>query len=103
VSPDSPARPGETLVLYLVGMGGTDQPVSSGAAAPGDPFANVKEQPTVTIGGQNAAVSFAGLTPGAVGLYQINVTVPDNLPPGTAEVAVTQLETLSNTFTVPVQ
>ena len=29
-----------------------------------------------TIGGQRAAVSYAGLAPGAVGLYQINLTVP---------------------------
>jgi uncharacterized protein (TIGR03437 family) len=32
--------------------------------------------PTVTIGTQNATVLFSGLTPTAVGLYQINATVP---------------------------
>jgi uncharacterized protein (TIGR03437 family) len=41
-----------------------------------------KVTPTVTIGGVNSTVTFAGLTPGSVGLAQFNVKVPDNLPSG---------------------
>jgi uncharacterized protein (TIGR03437 family) len=33
----------------------------------------------VTIGGQIAEVQFSGLTPTAVGLYQLNVVVPNGL------------------------
>ena len=33
-------------------------------------------QPTVMINAETADFSFAGLTPGAVGLYQINFVVP---------------------------
>jgi uncharacterized protein (TIGR03437 family) len=36
----------------------------------------------VTIGGVAGTVQFAGLTPGAIGLYQINVQLPGNVPTG---------------------
>ena len=39
--------------------------------------------PTVTIGGSTAGFIFSGLTPGSVGLYQVNVTVPSDAPTGT--------------------
>ena len=45
---------------------------------------------TVTIGGSNATVTYAGLTPSYVGLYQVNVQVPTGAPKGNAvAVAVT--------------
>ncbi|HKQ74494.1 MAG TPA: S8 family serine peptidase, partial [Blastocatellia bacterium] len=40
--------------------------------------------PTVTIGGVNAEVGFSGLAPGFVGLWQLNVKIPDNAPTGNA-------------------
>jgi uncharacterized protein (TIGR03437 family) len=36
--------------------------------------------PAVTIGGIPARVMFSGLAPGYVGLYQVNVEVPEGLP-----------------------
>src|SRR5207248_1409118 len=38
----SPAKPGEFIVLYLAGMGLTDTPVVSGAAAPSNPPARTQ-------------------------------------------------------------
>ena len=47
VSDASPAKPGEYIVIYLAGMGLTDNPaVVSGAASPGSPLANALSQPT---------------------------------------------------------
>jgi uncharacterized protein (TIGR03437 family) len=43
----------------------------------------------VTIGGQTAAVSFAGLAPEFVGVYQINATVPTGVTPGDAQLVIT--------------
>jgi uncharacterized protein (TIGR03437 family) len=66
------AAPGETLTLYGTGFGPVTpaQPTGQLVTTPA-PLANPV---TVTIGGQSAAVQFAGLI--GSGLYQINVTVP---------------------------
>jgi uncharacterized protein (TIGR03118 family) len=84
-SPATPAKPGETIALYGNGFGATNPAAVNGqiqaAAAPS------VVTPTVTIGGSNAKVVFAGLT--ATGLYQLNVTVPTGLPDGDAAVVAT--------------
>jgi len=76
----TPAKPGETLMLFGTGFGPTDPPLATGqlVTAPA-PLANT---PTVTIGGAQAAVSYAGRT--AAGLDQLNVTIPADLPDGDA-------------------
>ena len=79
-----PAQAGDTLVIYAIGLGQTSPAVQNGVAAPSNPLAAVPSV-NVIFGGQGfvegtaQAPSFAGLTPGFVGLYQINVTVPDGL------------------------
>ncbi len=75
----NPAKRGEYLVMYLVGMGASDQTVASGVPSPSTaPLPALKIQPTVTVDGNPAQVVFSGLTPGGIGLYQINFKVPDN-------------------------
>jgi uncharacterized protein (TIGR03437 family) len=91
------AKPGETLVIYLVGMGATDPVVASGHAAPSNPLAQVVVKPEVTLDGQAAKVSFAGLTPGGVGLYQIDFKVPSNARNGDLDLIVTQNGVAGNT------
>ena len=90
VTAASPAKPGEPLTMYLVGMGATNQTVASGNPAPSNPLATVTFAPQVTIDGQTAPISFAGLTPGGVGLYQINFNVPSTAKTGTLDVVITQ-------------
>jgi len=78
-----PAREGDVLTIYALGLGQTSPAVDSGVAAPAqEPLARVVPTPTVYFGADNLdkgrpiAPSFVGLTPAFVGLYQINVTVP---------------------------
>jgi len=102
VSSSHPAKPGEYLVMYLVGMGATDPAVASGTQTPASPLAKVTNQPTVTVGSQAATVAFAGLTPGFVGLYQINFQVPASVASGVVEVDVTQNGVAANPTLLPV-
>ena len=67
-------------MVYLTGMGGTDAPVREGAAAPSSPLARTLVQPQVFVGGVLAPIFFAGLTPGFVGLYQVNAQLPADAP-----------------------
>jgi uncharacterized protein len=73
-------RAGGPLVIYATGLGVTNPPVAEGAAAPGAPLIAPVALPSVTAGGQAATVFFVGLVPGLVGLYQINVVLPEGLP-----------------------
>ncbi len=77
ISAANPARGGEEVVIYGTGLGQTTPsfPTGSPATANNDTVNPV----TVTIGGQNAAVAYKGLTVGYVGLYQINVVIPAGL------------------------
>jgi uncharacterized protein (TIGR03437 family) len=103
VAAGHPAKPGEILTIYLAGMGATNPAVSSGQPSPSmEPLGRVTAPPTVLVDGQNAAVQFAGLTPGAVGLYQINFTVPLNSRAGSLSLAVSRNGVAGNTATLPV-
>jgi uncharacterized protein (TIGR03437 family) len=54
------------------------------------------------VDGQNAETPFAGLTPGGVGLYQINFVVPSSAKSGNLPVVVTQNGVTANVVTLPV-
>ncbi len=103
VTRDHPARRGRFIVVYLVGMGLTDPPLASGAVTPGDPLPRASVRPEVTLGGVGCETIYAGLTPGFVGLYQINLRVPDSLAPGVHSLVVTLDGVASNSVTVAVE
>jgi len=81
VTTSSPAKVGETVQIFLTGMGKTTPAVNTGAAAPSNPLATATV-PDVYIDGILAKVVFSGLTPGAAGLYQLNVTIPSGVTAG---------------------
>jgi uncharacterized protein (TIGR03437 family) len=70
----TPAKPGETIVLFGTGFGATQPPISATApVASALPLAR-PEDLRVRIGGLDAAIAFAGLI--SPGVYQFNVVVP---------------------------
>jgi len=81
VTPTNPIHPKDTVVIYLTGMGATFPSIDAGLPAPFSPLATAVSQPIVTLGGAALEVQYAGLTPGTVGLYQINAYVPPSGAP----------------------
>ncbi len=78
-SSSNPAKVGGTILTYLTGAGAVSHQPADGAAAGSSPLSEVTSTVTASIGGQSASVSFAGLAPGFVGLWQVNVVVPSGL------------------------
>ena len=80
VTPDKPANPGEILIVYATGVGNLNHMPVTGAASPASPLSAAVDLPSVTVGSATASASFAGLTPGMVGLVQINTQLPSTYP-----------------------
>jgi uncharacterized protein (TIGR03437 family) len=82
ITPSNPAKVGEVIAVYLTGLGATTPAIPTGSITPGTTFTNATTLPNVYIGGVQAPAGFAGLTPGLIGLYQLNVTIPSGLTAG---------------------
>jgi len=75
--PFSPARPGETIILWGVGFGLTANPLVNGSSSQSG---TLPGKPEIQIGGVDGTVTFAGLV--SPGLYQINMTIPTSAANG---------------------
>jgi minor extracellular serine protease Vpr len=76
----------------------------AGSAASTTKLSNTDNPVTVTVGGENARVLFAGLAPGFVGLYQVNVIVPSGIAAADdVPVVLTEAGATSAPVTVAIQ
>jgi uncharacterized protein (TIGR03437 family) len=80
VTPQSPAQPGDTVVLWATGLGATDPEPLYGrvptAAAPVTAANLTVLLDQIPVGA--GAIAYAGLAPYFPGLYQINLTLPES-------------------------
>ncbi len=74
--------PGDFLQIFVTGLGAVEPAGRTGLAASPSPLSVTLLSPQVFIGGREASVVFSGLAPFFAGLYQINVRIPVELPPG---------------------
>ena len=99
-----PAQRGEFISIFCTGLGPVLPEVPSGDVAPSTPPLAETLTPLVNIGGIPAQVTFSGLAPGFVGLYQVNVQVPLGVPSGPEQPVEIIIDGVpSNTVTVAVQ
>jgi len=82
VTLSNPIHPEDVIVIYLTGLGATTPEVPDGYPGPATPLAWAVAKPVVKLGGVELPVLFAGMTPGQVGVYQINAQVPYWVPLG---------------------
>jgi uncharacterized protein (TIGR03437 family) len=78
----NPAQAGETVSVFVTGLGAVNPTISDGAAGPSNPLSYTSNTITADITGTAATVTYAGLAPGFAGLYQVNVTIPAGLTAG---------------------
>jgi uncharacterized protein (TIGR03437 family) len=79
-SPAHPAPSGSVLTFYLIGQGNVTNTPATGVGAPFSPLAYSSLPASVTISAATGDFAYLGLTPGAVGLGQANVRLPDLAP-----------------------
>jgi uncharacterized protein (TIGR03437 family) len=87
---DAPAKAGTVVVAYFTGGGAVNAAgkLTTGAASPGG-LSPVSASSSITVGTAVATAQYIGLTPGGIGLYQANFTVPPSLAKGTYPLVIT--------------
>ena len=115
--PANPAPAGSTILIYGTGQGQVSPAVADGTAAPSSPLAQTVAVPTsdgktclnnqpsmcVAVGNTFGTVKYSGLAPGYIGLWQINVTLPQGITGTAVPVRVVVNGTPSNGVTVAIR
>jgi uncharacterized protein (TIGR03437 family) len=88
VTSKNPAQIGETVSVFLTGLGAVTPGIPDGADGPGGTLSQANNTITAyldaasTANSVQATIGYAGLAPQLAGLYQINLTIPANTTPG---------------------
>jgi uncharacterized protein (TIGR03437 family) len=98
ITSTNPAHVGDTVVLWFTGGGPVNAAgkLTTGALSPAG-LSGVTGAYTITVGGVEATnISYVGLTPGSIGLYQASFQVPSGVPTGNEKVVLTISGVASN-------
>ncbi len=90
----TPVHAGDYIVIYCTGLGPTQF---------SDGYLVTTLQPVVFIGATPVSPAYSGLTPGFLGLYQVNVLIPAGLPSGTLPLVIASGSAYSNQVKIAVQ
>jgi uncharacterized protein (TIGR03437 family) len=104
VNAAKPAIGGETVLIYLTGLGTVTPGLTDGTAGTITTLYRVDADVWVYVGGEQATVLFKGLAPGYPGLYQLNVTLPQFLKAsGNLPLAIQTPNAFHDQVDIPVQ
>jgi adhesin/invasin len=99
-----PAKAGETIMLFLTGMGATNPAVSTNVAGPVSTLASTTVSPlVVTVNNQSAKVIGSWYAPFLYTAYQINLVIPPGTTSGLATVIVNAAGSASPAVKIPIQ
>lgn len=98
----TPARAGRYLGAYLTGLGAVTPNIETGLPAPAVPVALSSGAVTASLAGRRLTPTFAGLVTGLVGVGQVDLQVPADLPAGNQPFTVTVAGVVSNSCQVTV-
>ena len=106
VGQSNPAHPGETVLIFLTGLGAVTPGIADGAAGGINPLNRVTGPIGVYVGDarMSASIGYQGLAPTLAGLYQINAVIPIGVTPGNIPLAIQTNEAftdLANIFVEP--
>ena len=79
VSPSHPAQVGETIAVYVTGLGDVTPSIGDGTPGVSSSTSNAI---TAAVNNTPATIAYAGLAPTLVGLYQVNVQIPSGIAAG---------------------
>lgn len=102
VTDQNPAVIGETVSVYLTGLGTVNPGVPDGAAGPADTLSKTTNAVTADISRISATVTYAGLAPQLAGLYQLNVTIPTGVSTGVNNIDIAGLDSYSSEALIPI-
>lgn len=108
VTSENPARPGETLIVWAAGLGAVNDTHAAARATMGMPYAGsdarVATPVNALVEGRSAQVVSAVLPQGSIGIYEVRVVLPPDLPSNPkTQLLIAQNAYVSNRITVPVQ
>jgi uncharacterized protein (TIGR03437 family) len=82
ITPESPALPGEIIVVYCTGLGRTDPRQLDGVIPRAAAWIQSLDRLRIILDDVDlgpASIYYAGITPGFPGLYQINLYIPQRV------------------------
>jgi uncharacterized protein (TIGR03437 family) len=107
VTPNNPAQPGETIIVYATGLGlvqpdAARRSQKTGLAYAGPELNDPVEFVSSLSGGKTANVLSAGMRPGAIGLYEVVLELNSDMPTNSAtQLTIAQDIYVSNIVTFP--
>jgi len=96
VTPSSPARRGENIIIYLTGLGQTNP--ATGTNRAGTPGQNVLAPMVAGINLGGTTVVSTQLVPGLLGVYALTLTIPPNAPTGMINVGAIEYDAANNPY-----
>jgi uncharacterized protein (TIGR03437 family) len=102
VTKANPAQIGETVSVYLTGLGAVNPGIADGAAGPSGTLSQTVSTIAADISGTTATVTYSGLAPQLAGLYQVNLTIPAGLTAGDNSLDIAGPDSYTSEVLIPI-